>query len=119
MEASQLLAKVGDSLSAVRAFGEPIDRDGITLVPVAYVVGGGGGGTTPPPAPDAPSPPAGTKGPSPGDGAGLGVITWPVGAYVIKDGQARFVPTVDVGQLVLVGSFVLSRMLKALRRRRR
>lgn len=104
MNVEQVLARSGEMMSAGRVFGSPIERDGITLVPVAWVVGGGGGGV-------------GGSPESPGDGAGFGLVSIPIGAYAIKNGEARFVPTYDVGFLTLIGASLLKRLVKARNRR--
>jgi uncharacterized spore protein YtfJ len=104
MNVEQVLQRSGEMMSAGRVFGSPIEREGVTLVPVAWVVGGGGGGVGGPPE-------------SPGDGAGFGLVSIPIGAYAIKNGEARFVPSYDVSVLVLAGASVLKRLLKRRRRR--
>ena len=114
MEAISLLEKVGSSLTAARVFGEPIERDGVTLIPVAYVVGGGGGGKDQ-------GAPAQDEKPArgPGEGGGFGMICWPIGSYVIKGGEARFVPAYDISALLVSGSLAFGRVVKVLRGRRR
>jgi uncharacterized spore protein YtfJ len=123
MDASAILAKLGDSLTAGRVFGEPIERDGCTLIPVAFVAGGGGLGTNQglPPGTQPPAVPTGQKQQAPGEGGGFGMVCWPIGAYVIKGGHVRFVPSFDIGQVILLGSAATAKILKALRggRRRR
>jgi uncharacterized spore protein YtfJ len=44
MTRDELLAKATDQLSVRRVFGDPIDRDGVVVIPVAVALGGGGGG---------------------------------------------------------------------------
>jgi uncharacterized spore protein YtfJ len=46
VDLNTLLAQARDSLTVKRVFGEPIERDGVTVIPVANVMGafGGGGG---------------------------------------------------------------------------
>ena len=104
MNVEQVLHRSAEMMSASRVFGPPVERDGVTLVPVAWVVGGGGGGVG---GPDT----------SPGDGAGFGLLSIPIGAYEIKDGQTRFVPTYDVGFLALVGASLLKKVVKWRNRR--
>jgi uncharacterized spore protein YtfJ len=106
MNVEQVLARSGDLMSAGRVFGPPIEREGVTLVPVAWVIGGGG---------------SGVGGPveSPGDGAGFGVASIPIGAYVIKNGDARFVPSYPTTILALIGARLAARLLKRRRRWRR
>ena len=103
MNVERVLERSGELMSAGRVFGPPIERDGVTLVPVAWVIGGGG---------------SGVGGPveSPGDGAGFGVASIPIGAYVIKNGEARFVPSYPVTLLALIGSRVVTRLFKRRRR---
>jgi uncharacterized spore protein YtfJ len=114
MDASALMARLGDSLTAGRVFGEPIERDGCTVIPVAFVAGGAGGGTETAREAVGDKPARG-----PGEGTGAGMVCWPIGAYVIKNGDARFVPSFDVAQLIVLGSLATSKVLKALRGRRR
>lgn len=72
--------KLGVHAGASAAFGEPVERDGVTVIPVAQaLIGiGGGGGTSP----DDES----------GAGAGGGAITRPLGYIEISGHSARFVP---------------------------
>ncbi len=44
MEARELIKGVRDALSVRQVFGEPVERDGVTVIPAATVMGGGGGG---------------------------------------------------------------------------
>jgi uncharacterized spore protein YtfJ len=101
MTADELLARIGDGIGVRRVFGEPIDRDGTTLVPVAMVAGGGGAGSGPDGGPD------GTG----GEGAGYGVWARGIGAYTIRQGEVRFVPAVDVALLAGLAAAVVGRVL--------
>ena len=81
----EILGGARDAMTVKRVFGDPIESEGVTIVPVARVGGGGGGG---------------------GDdtsngGAGFGLRARPVGAYVIKDGEVSWKPAVDPGRIVL------------------
>jgi uncharacterized spore protein YtfJ len=83
MNVDEMLGGVRDSLRAQMVFGEPIERDGTTVVPAASVRGGGGGG---------------------GDrehngGGGFGVQARPAGAYVIREGEVEWRPAVDVDRI--------------------
>ena len=40
-----LLGRIGDSISGHKSFGPSYEKDGILIIPVAYVFGGGGGET--------------------------------------------------------------------------
>ena len=114
MDVGNLLTKVSDNLSVRRAFGTAYEKDGILIIPVAMVTGGGGGGTSPSrrrdPAAGPDNPPeAGPAEPgttpqdsaSTDEGGGFGGLVLPAGAYVVKDGQVRWVPAVDVNIVAL------------------
>ncbi|HEV2712256.1 MAG TPA: hypothetical protein VGU26_04095 [Gaiellaceae bacterium] len=96
----EILAGARDAISAKRVYGDPIETEGVTVVPAAAVGGGGGGG---------------------GDeenngGAGFGLGARPVGAWVIRDGEATWKPAVDVNRLALYALlFILAVALRARR----
>jgi uncharacterized spore protein YtfJ len=73
-----------------RVYGEPIQEDGLTIIPAANVMGGGGGGGD-------------TEG---NGGGGFGVRAKPAGAWVIKDGDATWRPAIDLNRTILVGQIV-------------
>lgn len=81
MDIPTLVARAGDHLNVGRAFGPPYEHDGVLVIPVAVVVGGGGGGHQP----------ASTQ----AEGGGFGGVVYPLGAYVIRQGNARFTPTYE------------------------
>jgi uncharacterized spore protein YtfJ len=93
-----VLRRVVDGASVRTVFGEPVTRDGVTVVPVARIRGTGGAGGGDAPAPDAKQ--AG------GSGAGLVVSARPLGAYVVRDGKVTWRPAVDVNRIVLGGQVV-------------
>ena len=104
MTPEDILTRVGDQLGIRRVFGEPIERDGITVVRVAVAVGGGGGGA----APD-----------EQGTGGGFGGVVRGIGVYSISNGQVRFVPAIDTTALVAIGVLLSGLVLRAASRRRR
>ncbi len=117
MNAIDLLQKVGETLGStatVKAvFGDPIQANGKTVVPVAKVAYGFGAGAG-----------AGKGGQhedrqGEGGGGGGGVRAFPAGALEITDGGTRFVPFVDPGPLVaaFMAGLVLGGLLLAGRRR--
>ena len=107
-----------------RAFGTAYEKDGSLVIPVALVAGGGGGGEGTSGSPSdvetddiesgegdsnaevAPS----------GSGGGFGGVVMPVGVYVVKDEQVRWVPAVNAN-LVIVVAFLTLRMIARARRR--
>jgi uncharacterized spore protein YtfJ len=107
MDVETVLAKASEGVSAGRSFGPVIERDGCLLVPVTIVVGGGGVGSGESP---------GQEGS--GSGGGFGTISWPMGVYVVKDGNARWVPAVDATRLILGGLALVRGIVRARNRRR-
>jgi len=103
MQVDDILAQARDSMHVQRVFGAPIERDGVTVVPVANVMGGGGAGS-------GDSETEGT-----GSGAGFGVRATPAGVYVIRDGAVEWQPAVDMGRVILVGQLVAIVALLVLR----
>lgn len=89
MNHDEMITGAQEALTVRRVVGDPIERDGLTVIPVAAVRGGWGGG-------------GGTSG-----GAGVGLRSRAVGADVVKDGQVRYEPAVDATRIALVGLFVL------------
>jgi uncharacterized spore protein YtfJ len=98
MNPEELLKGARDSISVGRVFGEPIEHDGVVVVPVAKVAGGGGGGTDN----------------ENNGGGGFGLGARPVGVYVIKDGQVSWRPAVDPVRVAVV---VVAALAVLLRRR--
>ena len=109
MDMDAILAQARDTVTVKRVFGEPIERDGSLIIPVAMVAGGGGGGTGSPP--DRPG--------ETGSGGGFGVWARPLGVYVVRDGRVDFRPALDTTVFALAGAFLLSRLMRGRTRRRR
>lgn len=84
-----------------RVFGSPITQDGLTVIPVARISGGGGGGAGNSPAEESGESVAG------GTGGGVGLMAKPLGVFVVKDGEARWRPAVDVNKIILGGQIVV------------
>ena len=85
MNVDELLSGARDAISVRRVFGDPIEHDGVVVIPAAAVGGGGGGG---------------------GDheengGGGFGLRARPVGAYMIKDGEVSWKPAIDPSRLTI------------------
>jgi uncharacterized spore protein YtfJ len=114
MELQDLLSGARDAVSVKRVYGDPYEKNGLTVIPAAAVRGGGGGGV-------------GEHGDSDsGGGGGFGVIARPSGAWIIEDGNVTWKPAVDVNRIVLGGQvialaavLVTGRVLRARSRRGR
>lgn len=78
----RLANQFGITANAKHIYAEPIERQGVTVIPVAkakYAFGGGGG----------------KKDGEEGSGGGGGVAVTPVGYIEIKNGETRFRPIRD------------------------
>ncbi len=129
MDTQQLTSRIAEHLSVRRAFGAAYEKDGLLVIPVALVAGGGGGGRRAMPpegqGPQAASTPwddvdHGRDGTARSDaGGGFGGLVMPVGAYVVKDDQVRWVPAVNVTVIVLASLSVIRLLARSSIRRRR
>jgi uncharacterized spore protein YtfJ len=97
-------AKAG---GARTVFGAAVERDGVTVIPVAGAVWGFGGGSGGPPDDEARS----------GAGGGGGGIAYPVGYIRITEGKTSFRPIVGPGPLVAAGAAIAVAVVAGLRRR--
>ena len=105
MDLQTLLAQANDSVTVKRVFGEPIERDGVLVIPAAMVAGGGGGGIGT----------EGQQGEGTGSGGGWGVQARPVGAFVVRDGVVTWVPAIDWARIAFIGGAVVIAALMARR----
>ena len=98
MEPTEIVQQAADTLTVRRVFGEPIERDGVVVVPVARVRGAAGAG--------------GGEGGKPdeqtgrGGGGGWGAEARPVGVFVIAGSDVRWVAALDVNRVILGGQIV-------------
>jgi uncharacterized spore protein YtfJ len=96
MNVDELLSGARDAISVRRVFGDPIEHDGVMVVPVARVGGGGGGGSDT----------------EQNGGGGFGLGARPVGVYVIKDGQVSWRPAIDPVRIAFVVVAALALLLR-------
>jgi uncharacterized spore protein YtfJ len=89
MNVPEVMTQVRDAISVKRVVGEPYEKNGTTVIPVASISGVGGAGE----GQDATGHPTG------GGGYGMGGRT--TGAYVIRGDKVRWLPAVDVNRLML------------------
>lgn len=106
MRLDELLSTARDAITVRRVYGDPYEKDGVTIIPGAFVAGGGGGGT------------GQDEQGHEGRGAGFGVRARPSGAFVLRDRQLRWQPAMDVNRLAAVIGAVLVMYLFARSRRR-
>lgn len=90
MTLDNVLTTARDTMTVKRVFGEPVERNGLTVIPAALVAGGGGGGGG-----------HDEKGQE-GQGGGFGVAARPAGVYVIRGDQVRWQPAVDANRVIAV-----------------
>lgn len=108
MNVDEMLTGVRDAITVKRVYGDPIEKNGVTLIPAAKLSGGAGGG---------------------GDsenngGGGFGLRARPVGAYVIRGNEVTWEPAIDVTRMATLGIvagivslLVLRSIVKALAKR--
>lgn len=109
-KATDLVTRAQDVLTVRRVFGEPIERNGVMIVPVVrFAAGGGAGSGEGGPGRD------GGLGGERGSGGGYGLKVIPAGVFVIRDGGVRWRPAVDVNRVVLGGQLVVVVALLTLR----
>jgi len=95
-----------DAMTVKRVFGDPLEKDGVTVIPAARVQGGAGGGGG-----------EGPEGEGRGSGSGFGLNARPAGAFVIKGDEVDWRPAVDVNkvivgvQLVAIAGLLLARTI--------
>jgi uncharacterized spore protein YtfJ len=106
----RMAEKLGMQARSASVYSEPIEKNGVTIVPVAKVrwgFGGGGGA-------------GGAKeGKGHGSGGGGGMRVTPVGFIELKDGQSEFKPIRDASSFVpaiLAGGAMGFLLLRALRK---
>ena len=94
MEVKETIDAARESLTVRRVYGEPYERNGVTVIPAASVQGGGGGGS-------------GEEEGKTGGGGGFGLRARPVGAYVIRGEEVHWESALDLNR-VIVGCQVVA-----------
>jgi uncharacterized spore protein YtfJ len=90
MNVDEMLTGARDAMTVKRVYGDPIERDGVLVIPAAKVAGGGGGG---------------------GDsennaGGGFGVSAKPAGAWIIRNGEVEWTPAIDATRIASLAMVV-------------
>ncbi len=104
MDIAQVVSSAEQALTVKRVFGEPYEKNGVTLIPAARIGGGAGGGQGEGPADQ-----------GHGEGSGFGIATKPVGAFVIRGDKVRWQPAVDANRIVLGAQLIVVVALLTLR----
>lgn len=99
MDMVEMVENTRDTLTAQRVFGDPINQNGVTVIPVTRISGGGGAGRG-----EAGSGAGGSEPGGSGGGFGLGVV--PAGVFAIRDGAVSWRPAVDVNRVIHGGQLV-------------
>ena len=106
---SDLLEKIAQQVqvnaNAKQVYGEPVERDGTTIIPVAKVQWGFGGGAM-------------GRGPSERGGGGGGARAYPTGFIELRNGKAEFraiddpMATAILAGVGLVVGVLLARLIR-------
>lgn len=108
-----LLDEGREILGANRVYGQPYEKNGVTLITAAAVRGGLGGGEGDQ-----------GEGQPTGGGGGMGVTARPVGAFLVKGNEVSWIPAADTtrvilfSQMLLVVGLLVLRSIVKLRQRR-
>jgi uncharacterized spore protein YtfJ len=95
MDRHDVLSQARDAITVRRVFGEPYEKDGVTVIAAASVRGGAGGGGGESPADQAS-----------GSGGGFGLSARPVGMYVIRGDAVTWEPALDVTRIAIGGQIL-------------
>ena len=101
-ETGEILQGVRDALTVGRVFGEPIEREGATIIPVVSVRGCGHGGRE--------------RYAEGGSGGCFCVKARPAGVYIVRDSEVKWRPATDPSR-VLCALAAAALVVFALRRR--
>lgn len=103
----KMAEEMGHAATAKLVFAEPVERDGISVIPVARIRYGFGGGNHP-----------NSQG-SGGSGAGGGMRAYPMGYIEVKNGGTSYHPILDPVTLarvalgaLFVGMWAASKIIK-------
>jgi uncharacterized spore protein YtfJ len=135
MDLDEVMNHARDAMTVKRVFGDAYEKDGVTIIPVANVMGGAGAGGGPgmgvrpasagePAVEGAVGEAAGEVAPDSGYGMGYGLRATPAGVYVIKGGEVEWKPALDINSLtlqragvVIVALLVLRSIIRTLAKR--
>jgi uncharacterized spore protein YtfJ len=100
MALREFVGGMNEGSTVRRVFGDPIEKDGVLIVPVATLGGGVGGGQ----GPAAKAAGAAAEEPAPVSWGGGGMWSAkPAGVYVLKNGEVSWIPAVDQNRTIILG----------------
>ena len=91
MDVLEMVSKAREAMTVRRVYGDPYEKDGVTIIPAAKVRGGAGVGRG--------------KEDEQGPG-GYQINATPAGAYVIREGKVRWQPAFNLNRVILGGQIV-------------
>jgi hypothetical protein len=91
VDVQEMISRTQDAATVKRVYGDPYEKDGVTIVPAARVSARGGSGAA--------------RG-GEHSGGGFRVDAEPVGAYVIRDGEVEWQPAFDLNGVIRRGQLV-------------
>ena len=92
MDVLEKVAQAREAMTVRRVYGDPYEKDGVTIIPAAKVRGRGGAGRG--------------KEDEQGRKGGYQINATPVGAYVIREGKVRWQPAFNPNRVILGGQIV-------------
>jgi uncharacterized spore protein YtfJ len=95
MEVGDVMTQARDTLTVKRVFGDPYEKNGVTVIPAAKVQGGAGGGDG-----------EGPEGAGRGSGSGFGLNARPAGVFLVRGDEVAWRPAVDLNRIILGGQIV-------------
>jgi uncharacterized spore protein YtfJ len=104
MDVQEVLNHAREAMTVKRVFGDPYEKEGLTVIPVANVMGGvgaGGGTGIRAKTAGASEEAVGNGAADSGYGMGYGLRASPAGVYVIKNGEVEWEPALDMNRLTL------------------
>ena len=95
-DVQETIEKARDAMSVRRVFGDPYEKNGVTVIPAAKVQGAAGGGSG-----------EGPEHEGTGGGSGFGLAARPAGAYVIHGDQVEWRPAIDPNKVIIGAAIVV------------
>ncbi len=95
MDAFEMVSQAREAITVRRVFGDPYEKDGVTIIPAAKVRGQGGVGGR-----------RGKDAEQRRSAGGYRINATPVGAYVIREGKVSWQPAFNLNRVILGGQTI-------------